>query len=291
MRIIASGLRATVQDRGRPLGARLGVPAAGPADPPAFAAALALAGCGPPDAGIEVVGLPFVFSCSDRRIVAATGRDVRLRTRAANAGWTSVLARPGEEVVVVGSPRTRFAYVAVSGGIDVPLVQGSRATYLPAAFGPVPRALAGRDELPLGHPARGAGVELAGRVIAPPSYDGPVRAVAGPHDDRFDGTSVARFFTSAYVVLAESDRMGVRLDGPAIPPREGELLTCGIVSGAIQVPSGGAPIVLLADHQTTGGYPIIATVVTADLGRVAQATAGEELRFSRVTMEAASRSL
>ncbi|HVR89092.1 MAG TPA: biotin-dependent carboxyltransferase family protein [Candidatus Limnocylindria bacterium] len=284
-------MRATVQDRGRPAGARLGVPPSGPADPTAFAAALALCGCDPDQAAIEVIGLPFAFRCSDRRIVAATGRDVRIRTRAANVGWTSVLARPGEEVVVDGSPRTRFAYVAISGGIDLPLVQGSRATYLPAALGPFPRALAAGDELPLGSSTTGgAGMEVAGRTIAPPGYDGPVRAIAGPHEDRFDRDSVDRFFASAYVVLAESDRMGVRLDGPAVPPLAGELLTCGIVAGAIQVPRGGAPIVLLADHQTTGGYPIIGTVVTRDVGRVAQAAPGEQLRFSRVTLGASGRS-
>ena len=282
------GLRATIQDRGRRAHMREGIPPSGPADPIAFAAALELAGCVPDDAAIEVTGLPFAFRCDDRRIVAATGRDVRLRTRSRLPGWTSVLARPGEEIVVEGSAATRFAYVAVSGGIAVPPVLGSRATHLGARLGPVPRPLAAGDELPLGPSA--AGAERAGRRVVPPSYGGTARAVAGPHDARFSAETVAAFFASSFAVSPDSDRMGVRLAGGALRGPDEDLLSCGIVAGAVQVPRGGAPIVLLADHQTTGGYPIIATVVRADLGVVAQMTPGEYLRFTRVTPGAVIRS-
>jgi biotin-dependent carboxylase-like uncharacterized protein len=240
------------------------------------------------DAAIEAVGLPFAFRCDDRRIVAATGRDVRIRTRSRVPGWTSVLARPGEEVVVEGSASTRFAYVAISGGLALPQMLGSRATYLPAALGPVPRPLADGDEIPLGPST--AGAEAAGRVLSPATYGGVARAVAGPHDARFPDESLTAFFSAAFTVRPDSDRMGVRLAGIAIEPPAGDLLTCGIVAGAVQVPRGGAPIVLLADHQTTGGYPIIATVVHADLGIVAQAAPGEDLRFERVTPEYVTRS-
>ena len=290
MRITRPGLRATVQDRGRSGGARDGIPPSGPADPYAFAAALRLVGCASDDAAIEAVGLPFAFRCDDRRIVTATGRDVHVRTRGGRVpGWTSVLVRPGEEVVVEGSDRTRYAYIAVSGGLALGSVLGSRATYLPAALGPLPRPLVAGDELPLG--ASGAGMEAAGKRSAPSTYGASVRAIAGPHDGRFPAGSLERFFGSAFTVLPESDRMGVRLAGPAIGPADGELLTCGIVAGAIQVPRGGAPILLLADHQTTGGYPIVATVIEADLGIAAQAAPGETLRFERVTPEDAARSV
>lgn len=288
MRITSAGLRATIQDRGRTGHVREGIPPAGPADPVAFSAALALAGCDPADAAIEVIGLPFAFRCDDRRVVSATGRDVRLRTRARVPGWTSVLARPGEEVVVEGSALTRFAYVAISGGIALPRILGSRATYLPAALGPMPRPLVAGDEIPLG--ASTAGVEAAGRRIVPATYGGIARAVAGPHDARFPGDGVAAFFAATFTVLPDSDRMGVRLAGVPLMPPAGDLLSCGIVAGAVQVPRGGAPIVLLADHQTTGGYPIIATVVHADLGIVAQAAPGEDLRFERVTPDYTTRS-
>jgi antagonist of KipI len=287
MRVGRPGLRSTVQDRGRTGHVRDGIPPAGPADPIAFAAALELAGCAPDDAGIEIVGLPFAFTCDDRRIVAATGRDVRIRTRGRVPGWTSVLARAGEEVVVEGSALTRFAYLAVSGGLDLPRVLGSRSTYLPAALGPLDRALAAGDTLPLGRST--AGVDSAGHRVEPPGYGRAVRAVAGPHDLRFPDETVKAFFGGAFLVHPDSDRMGVRLSGVPLVPPDGELLTCGIVAGAVQVPRGGAPIVLLADHQTTGGYPILATVVHADLGIVAQSGPGEYLRFERVTPEQAGR--
>jgi antagonist of KipI len=288
MRITSPGLRSTIQDRGRIGHVREGIPPSGPADPVAFAAVLELAGCAPNDAAIEVVGLPFAFHCDDRRVIAATGRDVRVRTRARVPGWTSVLARPGEEIVIEGSALTRFAYLAVSGGIALPRILGSRATYLPAALGPMPRPLVAGDELPLGTSNRG--VEAAGRRIAAPVYDGAVRAVAGPHGERFLVETVLGFFATVFTVLPESDRMGVRLGGAALVPAAEELLSCGIVAGAVQVPAGGSPIVLLADHQTTGGYPIIATVIQADLGIVAQASPGEYLRFDRVTPDAGGRS-
>ena len=288
MRIERPGWRATVQDRGRVGRARDGIPPSGPADPAAFDAALRLVGCGADAAAIEVIGLPFTFRCDGLRVIAATGRDVRVRTRTRAPGWTSVLVRPGEEVVIEGTDRTRYGYVAVSGGLDLEPVLGSRATYLSAGIGPIPRPLVAGDQLPLG-PSH-AGMDAAGSRASPPRYDRVVRAVPGPHDRRFAATSIERLFSAEFVVLAESDRMGVRLGGAGIEPPPGDLLSAGIVAGAIQIPRGGGPIVLLADHQTTGGYPIIATVIAADLGIVAQRAPGETLRFERVTPEDAARS-
>jgi len=288
MRIVVPGVRATVQDRGRSGHVREGIPPSGAADPVALAAALELVGCRPDDAAIEIVGLPFVFRCDDRRVIAATGRDVRVRTRGRVPGWTSVLARAGEEVVVEGSAATRFAYVAVSGGLALPPVLGSRATYLATGLGSIPRTLLAGDEIPLG--PSGAGVEAAGHRIEAPAYSGSARAVIGPHHARFDEAVVARMFATEFTVLPESDRMAVRLSGAEISANGDDLLSCGIVAGAIQVPRGGAPIVLIADHQTTGGYPIIATVIHADLGIVAQKAPGEGLRFDRVTPSGTARS-
>ncbi len=290
--IVAPGLRSTVQDRGRSGHLRDAVPPAGPADPQAFAAANALVGDPPGAAAIEIVGLPFRFVSDDTRVVAATGRDVRIRGRDDLPGWTAVLARAGAEMTVEGSGRTRYAYLAVAGGIDLPPVLGSRSTYLPAALGPLPRALAAGDLLPVG-PAR-AGADRAGRDIRAPAYDvGRVRAVRGPHDDRFERGEMEVFFASTFTASGTSDRMGLRLLTSERPLRRpgGELLTCAALPGAVQVPSGGDPIVLLADHQTTGGYAIIATVIAADIGRIAQATAGDEVRFYEVDREAAVEAL
>jgi biotin-dependent carboxylase-like uncharacterized protein len=193
-----------------------------------------------------------------------------------------VFVRAGQTVTVHAGERTRFAYLAVSGGIATSPVLGSRASYLPAGLG-APLRLG--DALPLGD--SDAGPEDAARRIDPTTYDVQVRAMAGPHDDRFEASAIERFFTAGFVVEPSSDRQGVRLGGAPVAPRAGELLSCGVIAGAVQVPRGGAPIVLLADHQTTGGYPVIATVIAADLGKVAQRVPGESLRFYRVERDEA----
>jgi biotin-dependent carboxylase-like uncharacterized protein len=283
IRIEATGLRATVQDRGRFGHLREGVPPSGPADPAAFAAAQALVGNDALVAAIEIVGDGFVFRCEDRRIVAVTGRDVTLRGRDFVPGWTAAFARPGETFTVVCGERSRFAYLAVSGGIATETILGSRSAYLPAGLG---RALRPGEVLPLGIARVDA--EGAGRSAVSPDYDtGQIRAITGPHAQRFTDEADSLFFSAEFRVEPASDRMGTRLSGPRISAREGEILTTGVVAGAVQIPSGGAPIVLLAEHQATGGYPVIATVISADLGLVAQRLPGESVRFTRVHRELA----
>lgn len=277
IRITDAGVRSTVQDRGRFGHLRSGVPPAGAADPFALAAANALVGNADDAAGIEIIGTPFRFTCDDARVVAVAGRDVSLVTRSRLPGWLGVLVRAGQVVTVLAGERTRYAYLAVSGGIATRPVLGSRASYLPAGLG---AALRSGDTLPLGD--TDVAPEDAGRRIEPTAYDGEVRAMPGPHSDRFEADATARLFSETFTIEPASDRQGVRLGGVAIAPRAGELMSCGVVAGAVQVPWGGAPIVLLADHQTTGGYAVIATVIAADLGKVAQAMPGESLRFYRV---------
>ncbi|HEV8656306.1 MAG TPA: biotin-dependent carboxyltransferase family protein [Candidatus Limnocylindria bacterium] len=282
IRIAEAGVRSTVQDRGRLGHLRSGVPPAGAADPFALAAANALVGNADDAAGIEIIGSPFRFTCDDARVVAVAGREVSLATRSRLPGWGSIFVRAGQTVTVHAGERTRFAYLAVSGGIATTPILGSRASYLPAGLGAPLRA---GDALPLGD--ADAGPEDAARRVEPTAYDGQVRAMAGPHDDRFERDAIARFFGAAFIIEVASDRQGVRLGGVPIAPRAGELQSCGVVAGAVQVPRGGAPIVLLADHQTTGGYPVIATVIAADLGKVAQRVPGESLRFYRVARDEA----
>ncbi len=281
IRIEVAGFSSTIQDRGRHAHLRAGVPASGPADAFAFRAAQALVGNTDADAAIEVVGLPFAFRCDDPRLVAVTGREVGIATRDRMPAWTSVFVRAGEMVRVDGTAHTRYAYVALSGGIASEATLGSRSTYPRAGIG---RALRVGDALPLAAARRGA--EDAGRRVSF-DYQGDIAAMVGPHLGRFDAAALDTFFGAAFAVSPQSDRQGVRLEGPALAPTDGEILTCGVISGAVQVPRGGRPIVLLADHQTTGGYPIVATVVEADLGRVAQRAAGETLRFYRVDRDEA----
>lgn len=274
--VTALALRATVQDAGRHGHLREGVPPAGPADRIAHAAANALVGNAPGAAAIEIVGLPFAVRAERPLLVAATGPGVRLVVRDAIPGWTAAFARAGDEVRVEGG--TRYAYLAVSGGVDVAPSLGSRACYAPAEIGPAPLRLG--DRLATG--AARAEAERGGLAFGGlPTYgSGVARAVLGPHDARVD---VEAFLRASFVVDERSDRMGVRLDGPRVRVAEGEILTSGMVEGAVQVPRGGQPIVLLADHQTTGGYPVVATVIAADLPVVAQAPVGSTLRFAATT--------
>lgn len=273
------GLHATVQDAGRTRHLRLGVPTAGAADRLAHAFANALVGNAPGEAALEVIGLPFVFVAERALLAAVCGRGVRLVARDAIAGWTCAFLRAGAVVRIEGN--ARYAYVALGGGIDVPPVLGSRSAYPAAGLGPAPLAAGQRVRV---RPAR-LDPARAGRTAQAPDYAREtVRVVLGPHDDRVD---VAAFLSARFTVDERSDRMGVRLRGPRIATRAGELLTTGMTEGAVQVPPGGDPIVLLADHQTTGGYPVAATVIAADVPIVAQRHPGEALRFVAVDDDAA----
>lgn len=278
LRVIEPGFRATIQDRGRTGHLRSAVPIAGPADPYSFEIAQRLVGNGDGGAAIEIVGPPFRFALEATRVIAVTGRDVRARTRSRMAGGTAFVARAGEEVVVEGAPESRFTYVAVSGGIAVTPVLGSRATHVPTGIGPA--QLVAGSEIPIG-PAR-FGVERAGVRAPEPRRPERIRVIAGPHADRFGAAALERLRTSSFRVGERSDRMGLRLERAGIDPASGEILSCGVVAGAIQVPHGGDPIVLLADHQTTGGYAVIAVVIAPDLGHLAQTAPGEEIAFQEV---------
>jgi biotin-dependent carboxylase-like uncharacterized protein len=279
IRVIRPGLRATIQDAGRTRHLRDGVPTSGPADRLAHALANALTGNDPGAAAIEIAGLPFAFVAERSVLVAATGRDVRLVVRDAMPGWMCAFVRAGDEVRVEGS--ARYAYLAVSGGIDVPLLLGSRSSYPAASLGALPLAAGAR--LPTRREALDP--SRAGRTARAPDYDAEVaRVILGPHDDRVD---LDAFLDARFTIDERSDRMGARLAGATIAMRGGELLTTGVVEGAVQIPSGGAPIVLLSDHQTTGGYPVVATVIAADVPLVAQRRPGESLRFVATSDEEA----
>jgi biotin-dependent carboxylase-like uncharacterized protein len=277
------GFGSTVQDRGRTKYVREGVPISGPADPFAFRAAQSLVGNSADDACIEAVGLPFAFRCDTSRLIAVTGREVTVTARDRLPPWTAVFVRAGDLVRVSGTARSRYAYIAISGGVASDVVLGSRSAYPRVGIGAV---LQHGDALPLGTPRRAA-EDAGGRVRF--EYGEEIAALPGPHQGRFPNDAAERFFETSFTVSVHSDRQGLRLEGASIAPLEGELLSCGVVSGAVQVPRGGQPIVLLADHGTTGGYPIIATVAGADLGCVAQRAPGETLRFYRVDRERALR--
>lgn len=293
IRVIEGGLLTTVQDLGRPGYQMLGVSPAGAADEYAFRLANWAVGNPPEAAGLEItlVGPRLLFT-SDT-LVALTGADLGpVLDGQPLPMWQAVRVRGGSTLAFAGGTRGCRAYLAVAGGIDVPPVLGSRSTDLLGRFGGVDgRALRAGDELPLGQPPPGA----PPRPIPPelvPLYPEEVeaRVVLGPQEDHFTSEGLRVFLGSPYLVTPQSDRIGLRLEGPAVRHRgRADIISDGMPAGAVQVPQDGRPLVVLANRQTVGGYPKIATVISADLWRLAQLRPGNRVFFRAVTPEEAHR--
>jgi antagonist of KipI len=261
-------------------------------DPFAARAANLLVGNPPDAAGLEITFAGPTIRFHRDSLIAVTGADLSPTVDGTEVpGWTAY-AVPAGAVLKFGRRRTGLrAYLGVVGGIDVPPVLGSRSTYLRGGFGGYDgRALKNGDRLELG-PAPADVRRLAGRSLPPErrpplSAEPTVRVLLGPHDDRFLPEGVETLLAAAYVVAPDSDRMGYRLAGPPLARREpADLVSGGMPLGGVQVPGDGQPIILLSDHQATGGYPLIATVIQADLSLVAQLAPGASLRFRAVSLD------
>jgi biotin-dependent carboxylase-like uncharacterized protein len=288
--VLDGGLLTSVQDAGRAGYRRVGVSGAGPVDALAHSAANRALGNLPEAAALEctVVGPRLAFLAPVRFAVA--GADLGAVLERADLGsWpvplgASVLARPGNVLRFAGARAGARAYVALQGGIGVPLVLGSHATDLASAFGGLGgRALAAADRLAVGASA-GRGVSPRESRCELPERSATVRVVLGPQADHFDARGLESFLGGCWRVSATSDRVGYRLEGePLRHAGPAEIVSDGMVPGSIQVPPDGRPIVMMADGPTTGGYPKIATVVTADLRLLGQLVPGEgEVRFEAV---------
>jgi biotin-dependent carboxylase-like uncharacterized protein len=279
---------ATVQDRGRPRLRSQGVPFSGAMDVEALVFANLLAGNADDAAVIEWALGEGKIRLTDTRTFCTFGATVEMNYTLLPPGMT-LLGEAGDEITL-HLPERRFACIAFGGGIDVPEVLGSRSTYLPGGFGGHEgRRLKNGDQLPLG-PAVTRWNTGWSEAIAEflPSTGGPVRLVPGPQVDLFGPTELDRLLAGKLAVGRGSDRMGYRLEGqefshhaPAALPSE------PVCVGAVQVPQGGAPIVLMPDGPTVGGYPKIASVITADLGRFAQFAPAERPQFEMVTFDEA----
>ncbi|MBC9732012.1 biotin-dependent carboxyltransferase family protein [Nocardioides marmotae] len=275
LRVLAAGHLTTVQDRGRPGHAHLGVPRAGALDGPAAALANRLVG-NPADAAVLEVTLGgLVVRAEVGRWVAVTGAEGPVHVDGAPRGHARAEWLPAGSALSIGTPRRGVrSYVAVGGGLAVEPVLGSRSTDTLGWTGP-PRVVDGAV-LPVGEPGGGPAPHETPR----PPAAGPLRVHPGPRADWFAGDPLARLCAAAYTVQAASNRVGLRLDGPPLErSRAGELASEGMVLGAVQVPPDGRPVVFLADHPVTGGYPVVAVVDPADLWRCAQLRPGEEVRF------------
>jgi biotin-dependent carboxylase-like uncharacterized protein len=274
-----AGALTTIQDRGRVGLAHLGVPRAGPLDRPAADLANRLVGNGPDAALLEVTGGGLQLMSDTGAWVAVTGAPVPLDVDGAGRGCGRAEWLPPGGRLRLGAPTSGVrSYVAVAGGVDVPPVLGSRSTDTLAWVGP-PRVEDGTT-LPVGAPT---GPPAALDTPRPP-VPGPVRVTAGPRVDWFAADALERLCAAPYVVDPDSNRVGLRLDGePPERVRDDELPSEGMVLGALQVPPGGQPVVLLADHPPTGGYPVLAVVHPDDLWLCGQLRPGEELRFVRAS--------
>lgn len=276
LRVLATGPLVTVQDGGRTGLAHLGVPRAGALDAPAAALANRLVG-NPADAAVlEVVLGGLAVRADEGCWVAVTGAPAPVDVGGAARAHERSEWLPAGATLRLGTPATGVrSYLAVAGGVAVDPVLGSRATDTLAWVGPPP--VEPGTVLPVG-PAAGEPQPLD---TPRPPYRGPLRVLPGPHADWFGADALDRLCAAPYAVAPDSNRVGLRLDGSALPRRDDELPSEGMVLGAVQVPPSGLPVVFLADHPPTGGYPVVAVVDEDDLWQCAQLRPGEQVRFSR----------
>jgi biotin-dependent carboxylase-like uncharacterized protein len=294
LRVAAPGLLTTVQDLGRVGHQRLGVSVSGALDVVSLRAANALLG-NPPAAGalevlyagptlvVEAETARLGFAGADAAIEILPDETARSGTRIAT--MRSMLLHRGQTIRIGPLSRTAALYIAVEGGFDIEPVLGSVSTYIRGGIGGWNgRALVTGDRLPLRrtHASERDETAIAGLNLAPPPR---FRAVLGPQDDYFSKETIEAFFAARYVIGADSDRMGMRLVGPKLRHAKGfDIVSDAIAPGSIQVPGSGQPIVLLADRQTTGGYPKIATVISADLPALGRSRIGATIGFEPITL-------
>ncbi|HEX4883196.1 MAG TPA: biotin-dependent carboxyltransferase family protein [Casimicrobiaceae bacterium] len=313
LRVLRSGMLATVQDLGRPGMQHLAIVPGGAMDAVSHLVANALVGNVGDAATLEIAlaGPDLAFECD--ALVALHGARFEPTLDAARMPVSRpVLVKAGAKLRIGRALAGTFGYLAVAGGIDVPPVLHSRSTYLPGAFGGWRgKAVTAGGKLPLADDAaaiaaaryrrlaRGGRTVAVGAVASSVRWSAPLltlsftepaimRVLDGVHAEAFDDASREAFLAASWRVLPESNRMGYRLSGPALAlaaPRE--IVSQPVCLGTVQVPSDGQPIVLMADRQTTGGYPRIAEVASADVPRFAQVAPGTTVRFERVPLEAA----
>ncbi|MGW0874648.1 5-oxoprolinase subunit C family protein [Streptomyces sp. NPDC002740] len=279
--VVRAGALTTVQDQGRPGHAHLGVPRSGALDAPAAALVNRLVG-NPPDAAVLETTLN---GCALRPrsdvTVAVGGAPCRVTVDGRPAAWGApVRVRAGTLLDIGPAVSGVRTYVALAGGIIVEPVLGSRSTDLLSGLGPAP--LADGTVLPLGRElVPHARVDVAPQPAPPAEL--VLRVTLGPRDDWFTPDALRAFTSRTFLVSSASNRIGLRTEGPALErARSGELASEGMVLGAVQVPPAGRPVVFLADHPTTGGYPVIGVVRAADLAAAAQAVPGTPVRFVAV---------
>lgn len=287
----AAGPGVTIQDEGRHGYLRYGVTAAGPMDPPALATANRALGNSPGAAAIEVSLGGLELSAVDGPVavaIAGGAFKVGLDGRDLPAA-VAVPLEPDARLTIRPGAAGAWCYVAVAGRIDLAPALGSLATHTRSGIGGLQgRALTAGDIIPI---ATTRAVNAPAAAIEAPWLDRPgdvIRVVLGPQDDYFAPDQIAAFLVGLWTLSGRSDRMAYQLDGPTIAHAKGfNIVSDGVTLGAIQVPGHGRPIVLMADRQSTGGYPKIAAVIGTDFGKLAQLRPGARFGFAAVSVEEA----
>ena len=289
LRVVSAGPGTTLQDAGRHGYLRYGVTAAGPMDPLAHATANLAVGNGSGATAIEVaLGGIEVSAEGGSLAVAVAGGDfaISLDGRLLPSGAVLLTIEPGAILKIRAGRGGAWCYLAIAGRFLVPQVLGSHATHTRTGFGGLEgRAISAGDHLRVER--RHVSLPPLGRIAAPwlDRPTGVIRVILGPQNDYFTDEQISAFRNGPWSVSTKADRMAFFLDGPQLTHAKGfNIVSDGIAMGAIQVPGNGQPIVLMADRQSTGGYPKIATVIGPDLGRLAQTRAGMKFRFEVVSI-------
>ena len=284
------GVLTTIQDEGRYGYEQFGMSPAGPMDQNAFRTANLLVGNPMGESALEATVLGPALRFDQDNVVAVTGADMGPPLNGQPCPMYQAVAVRAGDLLRLGAAKTGCrAYIAFAGGLDVPQVMGSRATALQNKVGGWQgRKLAKGDQLGFRAPNPGLPLPRAVPAPAPAGREAVIRVILGPQDDRFTREGIDTFLSQPYTVSKDFDRMGCRLEGPVIQHEtDGNIISDGMVTGAIQVPTSGQPIIMLAERQTVGGYTKIATVISADLPLVGQRKTGDVIRFQAVTVEEA----
>jgi biotin-dependent carboxylase-like uncharacterized protein len=289
--VLKPGLFTTVQDMGRFGYLKYGVPISGAMDPFSLIAANLLVENNPNDACLETTLIGAELKTLTKTHIAITGGETELKINGENAPmWQTLQVQEGDTISFGKIKSGCRAYLSLKGGINTPLILGSRSTYVRGGFGGINgRQLKTGDTIE-GFATSPLKMEYSMPEELIPQYTGEftVHVVLGPQADMFTENGITTFLSNSYKVTSEADRMGYRLEGPLIEHKaKADIVSDALLPGAIQVPKNGKPILIMRDAQTTGGYPKIAVAITPDVSLLGQAKPNDTIKFSKITMQSA----
>lgn len=293
-KVIKAGICDTIQDLGRYGFQQYGIPISGAMDSFALRIGNRLLRNKEDEAGIEISSPGLSLEVLNQTAITITGADSKPTINHSSVSmWEAIVVKQGDRISFNQIKNGSRSYLLVAGGINIPTILGSKSTYISGKIGGLMgRQLRKNDTINIGK-SNYKLQNIIGRKISSsylPVYakENEIRVILGPQDNYFPKDGLHTFLNSFYMITVNSSRMGYRLEGPKIASKEGsDIITDGIPLGSIQVPNDGMPIVMLADHQTTGGYAKIATVISVDIDKFAQMNPGDKVKFTQTNIEKA----